>query len=120
MNGTSTCGVSRASLLDPHRDCGGGTRAGYGTSKRTQREAGRPATGDLSPEGTQSELRSSDADRLLPLGGGAVAVVVGIVTLVVVSGAVSVIVVLQQNRTSTDTLRAALERMRHPALSEPL
>lgn len=62
--------------------------------------------------------RGWSRDGPLPLGWGAVAVIVGVVTLLVISSAVAIVVVLEYNR-STDTFRE-VSRKEHSALSESL
>lgn len=57
-------------------------------------------------------------DGPLPLGWGAIAVIVRIITLFVIGSAVSIVVVLEYNR-STDTFRE-VSRKEHSAFSESL
>lgn len=69
-------------------------------------------------EGTRARYGVWSRDGPLPLGWGAVAVIVGIITLFIISSAVSIVVVLEYNR-STDTFRG-VSRKERSAFSESL
>lgn len=66
-----------------------------------------------------SAVGSVQKERHLPLGWGAIAVIIGIITLFIISSAISIIIVLKYNR-RTKSSEKFLERKKHSAFSESL
>lgn len=63
-------------------------------------------------------MESGHKDWLLPLRWGAIAVIIGIITLFIISSAISIIIVLKYNRRRQKSSEKFLERKTHSAFSE--